>query len=299
MLILSTRSGFTLIEMSMVLVVIGLVIGTVLAGQEILNAAAIHAQISQMNTFQAAELVFETKYNFLPGDIPDPQASNFGFIARGTNPGEGDGNGIIEGNCTNDNSHNNGFDEGCGELAIFWLDLTAAGLISDSIVQQGGYPSISAPSYTGQPGAWLPAAKLGQNNFIYLMSFNSTNYFSLSRVDAIAWTVYTNALTPGVTVQQAYKIDNKIDDGLPQSGSVIACYVNASVLSHHGVWAAGGGLQGANGGTGFGYDCTPTTIATAYASTNCYDNNNVTGTQQYSLAQNASLQNCALSFKIQ
>jgi hypothetical protein len=43
----------------------------------------------------------------------------------------------------------------------------------------------------------------------------------------------------------------------------------------------------------------PYTGATAYASTNCYDNNGVAGPQTYSLAQNSSAVNCALSFKMQ
>jgi hypothetical protein len=50
-------------------------------------------------------------------------------------------------------------------------------------------------------------------------------------------------------------------------------------------------VQGAGGAL-----CTPTTVATAYSSANCYDNNGVAGNQTYSL-KNASLQNCALSFQ--
>jgi hypothetical protein len=59
-------------------------------------------------------------------------------------------------------------------------------------------------------------------------------------------------------------------------------------------WAAGGGNFGA-----YSASYGPTTAATPYASTNCYDNNNVAGTQTYSLSQNANAQNCALSFKFQ
>lgn len=292
-------NGFTLIELSMVLMIIGLIAGGVFIGRDLIEAAAAMAQISQIEKYQAAVYAFETKYNnYLPGDIPDPTASNFGFQARGTAPGEGDGNGIIEGNCTG--SKNTGFDEGCGELPVFWVDLNAAGLISEGIVYQGGYPSMTTATWVSGSwlNNWLPSAKVGNSTFVYLDSYNSTNYFTVSRVDAIGWTVETTSPTPGITVKQAYSIDSKIDDGLPQSGTVTACYVNANIVDHQAVWAAGGGLQGANGNSGFGYNCVPTTAATVYASTNCYDNNNVPGPQRYSL-QNASAQNCALSFAFQ
>ena len=96
-----------------------------------------------------------------------------------------------------------------------------------------------------------------------------------------------------LTVQEAYSIDNKIDDSLPQSGNVTAL-VGASACSGAPVWAMGGSCNwGAHGVNGI-----PTTVATPYNSLNCYDNNNVAGPQTYSLA-NATLANCALSFQFQ
>src|ERR1700756_2788750 len=94
----TAKSGFTLIEMSIVLVIIGLIIGGILTGQDLINAAAIRAQISQIEKYNTAVNTFYGKYGYLPGDIPDPQASSFGFSPRGTLTGQGDGNGIIEGN---------------------------------------------------------------------------------------------------------------------------------------------------------------------------------------------------------
>ncbi len=296
-----SHSGFTLVEMSIVLIIIGLIVGGILVGQDLINSARINAQITQIDKYNSSVRLFDTKYGYLPGDIADPYASNYGFITRGTLGGQGDGNGIIEGNCANSNGSNNGFDVGCGELPIFWVDLTTAGLLGDtSITIQGGYPKITTATYVQGDSwisTWLPKANLG-NNFVYLMSFNSTNYFVISMIDHFSWTVVT-ANNPGVTVQQAYVIDSKIDDGLPQSGNVQACYLNANIGDHRGVWAAGGGLQGA-GVIHYGNNCVPTTAATPYASTNCYDNSNVLGgTQKYSTSKNATLQNCALSFQFQ
>jgi prepilin-type N-terminal cleavage/methylation domain-containing protein len=94
-------AAFTLIEMSIVLVIIGLIVGGVLAGQSLINAAAVRATISQIEKYQTN--TFRGKYGYLPGDIKDPDASNFGFAARGQYAGEGDGNGVLEGNPNNIN----------------------------------------------------------------------------------------------------------------------------------------------------------------------------------------------------
>src|SRR5579871_3923101 len=90
-------SGFTLIELSIVLVIIGLIVGGILTGRDLIDAAAQRAQIAQIEKYNTAVNTFRIKYGYLPGDIPDPYASNFGFQARGSVSGEGDGNGIIEG----------------------------------------------------------------------------------------------------------------------------------------------------------------------------------------------------------
>src|ERR1700722_13612838 len=90
------KAGFTLIELSIVLVIIGLIIGGVLVGRELISAAQIRAQISQIEKYNSAANTFRGKYGYLPGDIPDPAAKQYGFATRGTLAGEGDGNGVIE-----------------------------------------------------------------------------------------------------------------------------------------------------------------------------------------------------------
>src|ERR1700722_19638100 len=90
-------SGFTLIELSIVLVIIGLIVGGVLVGRDLIEAAAIRAQISQIEKYQTAVNTLRAKYEYLTGDMPDPAASACGFYPRGLYAGEGDGNGVIEG----------------------------------------------------------------------------------------------------------------------------------------------------------------------------------------------------------
>jgi len=109
--------GFTLIEVSIVLVIIALIIAGILVGQDMINAAATRQQIAQIDKYNSAVHTFQSKYGGLPGDLADPSATAFGFIPRGTGCGQGDGNGILSSNwrC-------GGFVEASGETAVFWVD---------------------------------------------------------------------------------------------------------------------------------------------------------------------------------
>ena len=97
--------------------------------------------------------------------------------------------------------------------------------------------------------------------------------------------------TPGLTVQQAYNIDQKIDDGFPQSGNLTAQYVDYYPSSAAAQWAGAAD-----------------TAATAGSSATCYDNSaSTSGTpgvagaiQHYSVEMNNGAGiNCTLSFKFQ
>lgn len=288
--------GFTLVELSIVLVIIGLLIGGVLTGKSLIDAAAVRSQVSQIEEYFSAINTFQAKYGGLPGDLNGPMVTEFGFQPRGTERGQGDGNGLIEGNCSGAVW---GWFQGCGENAVFWQDLSTAGLIDANIsgfdVMGINYPYMlgfnTGPTLTSNPSIyeWLPVAKMRDNMFVYSFSVEGENYLAVSTVTKIGHSL-ESTVDPGFTVQEAYMVDSKMDDGYPQSGKVMACYVNKEVGSSP-IWSAGGGEEGS------GPDhCEPETDATPYLTTNCFDNNNVAGEQEYSL-KNAEALNCGLSFK--
>jgi hypothetical protein len=100
--------------------------------------------------------------------------------------------------------------------------------------------------------------------------------------------------SPFLTVQQAYAIDAKVDDGLPQSGRVLATYLDYGSFNGDSPgygWAGSGGVSGT----------TPYTTATPGSPATCFDNGNTAGAkQQYSVEiSNGSNVNCALSFQFQ
>jgi len=295
---LKSQQGFTLIELSIVLVIIGLIVGGVLVGQDLIRAAAVRAQITQIEQYNTAVNTFYGKYGALPGDIPANSAVQFGLsssVAARTFLSfiYGDGNGVITGIY-------NG--SGGGESALFWMDLAAAGLIPA--------PSqICADGSGVYGGDCAQPAKIGMGNGIYVFSNGyqsgswvsaGSNYFGISAsVTSVGGTWTTS--NPGLTVAQAYAMDKKLDDGLPQSGNVIAAYLNLSTVNPNGyggdygmpVWVNPGGVSVVYWGV--------TTSAITGSSTTCYDN--ASGTlayQQYSISQNGGAGvNCALSFKMQ
>jgi prepilin-type N-terminal cleavage/methylation domain-containing protein len=123
-------AGFTLIELAVVLVIIGFIVGGVLVGQDLIRAAQVRAQITQIEQFNTAANTFRSKCGYLPGDVTATAASACGLKPRGQYAGEGAGNGIIEGIYGNSAGQNIGFAEQGGETAMFWVDLSATGPIS-------------------------------------------------------------------------------------------------------------------------------------------------------------------------
>jgi prepilin-type N-terminal cleavage/methylation domain-containing protein len=293
----STREqerGFTLIELSIVLVVIGLIVGGILVGQDMIKAAQTRATITQIEKFNTAVNTFRTKHGYLPGDIPAAAVTQFGFgvvpgPAHAGIAGLGDGNGLIEGYDwffpgVDDNISS-------GEAAWFWEDLSSnSGLIEGAFNLAGGaiQPVLSGSGI----GLLLPSAKLGGGNFFYVYAISGANYFGLSLptpyIDRDG-AIYGN---PGLTVAQAYAIDTKIDDGLPQTGHVTAQYQDwtLGMSTTSSIWAEGPGVAGPSD-----------TTALAGSSSTCFDNSGVTGaTQRYSMEQSGGNGlNCGLSFRFQ
>ncbi|SMC19037.1 prepilin-type N-terminal cleavage/methylation domain-containing protein [Desulfacinum hydrothermale DSM 13146] len=83
------QRGFTLVEIAIVLVIIGLLIGGVLKGQQMIESAKVKRVVKQMDELRAAFNTYYDMYGYFPGD--DPKASSRGAGA------DGNGNGLISG----------------------------------------------------------------------------------------------------------------------------------------------------------------------------------------------------------
>lgn len=126
---LSKQKGFTLVEIAIVLVIVGLLIGGVLKGQEMITNAKLKRVESDNAGIAAAMFSYQDRYLQLPGDDSDA-ASRFNVYSGATAANiNGDGDGLVTGAW--DAANLTDIDvAGSVESDTFWGHLRAAGLIT-------------------------------------------------------------------------------------------------------------------------------------------------------------------------
>lgn len=141
----TTLPGFTLIELAIVLLVIGLIAGAIFKGQDLLESAKIRAVLNDINRFKLAIHTYQETYHTLPGD--DSKASTH----FGTSIPNGNGDGIIKDK----------------EKDYFWQHLNKAGeLGSDNapVSKLGGRYSVVYQPNDDSPGHWIQLGKENGDN---------------------------------------------------------------------------------------------------------------------------------------
>jgi prepilin-type N-terminal cleavage/methylation domain-containing protein len=212
------KEGFTLIELSIVMVIIGLIIGGILVGQELIHSAQNRAIITQINQYNSAVTTFQSKYNGLPGDFRFATD----FLANNS-PVNGNGDGLIgsAGSSASLVGTAGGVTIAGGsvvgqEYSQFWGQLSGASLIEDS---------ITPVAYTVDQnvGYNFPYIKSSRNVgiFMYGNVADRINYYHLGAV-SLAAAGYILTTVNSFSPVDAMNIDSKMDDGLPVSGIVVA-----------------------------------------------------------------------------
>jgi prepilin-type N-terminal cleavage/methylation domain-containing protein len=232
---LQTQKGFTLVELAIVMTIIGLLIGGILKGQELMENARVTATISQVKSYEAAVTTFRDSYAAIPGDM----------VASGTRiPGctaaicihtsaAGGGNGIV-GSATWGGGGwaaqvttpaNGAGDTIALETQMFWTHLLLADLISgitNAPLRTNGQLSF---------GESHPAARIGGG---YVVGFGDGTITPGSIATAgtgpsglVVAVVQSIIAAPGIVAGQqpmtparAAQIDRRIDDGNPITGYV-------------------------------------------------------------------------------
>ncbi len=227
---LYTRQGFTLIELSIVLVIAGLLAGGIMVGRDLIRAAEIRKLHAQYLDFVTAIGTFKVKYNCLPGDCPN--ATDF-FEAYDPGGGTCPANSTPPGPATCD-----GNGDGQIELSavvigpvredlLLWQHLTNAALLAGSY--SGAQSTVPAALFSFLlllPGYNCPQA-LSQNN-----CWESRSDDNVSVVDdtgknkLFTWPMYwVPPEPPGsgvITPAEALAYDQKYDDGTPAGGGIRA-----------------------------------------------------------------------------
>lgn len=213
--------AFSLVELSIVLVVLGLLTGGILAGQSLIRAAELRSITEDMERYKRAMDTFKTKYNGLPGDLAnaaeiwgaDPDCGvNSNRVAK-TVTCNGNDNGIIDHMDAN------------REATRAWQQLANAGMIEGSFT---GIDSAGAVGYDVIPGENIPKGRISSSGYS-IFHFGTvapadTNWFPnpvaknilLFGGQATNELPWTGVLKP----EEAWHIDTKMDDGKPATGRI-------------------------------------------------------------------------------
>ena len=219
----TAKSAFTLVEISIVLVIVGLLVGGVVVGRSLTHSAQVESVVTEFGKYKNAIATFKDTYSALPGDMPnavqywqaqaggtadglDPTCAALTTPATGTKTCNGDGDGMIAVNPATDNH----------EEFRFWQHLSNAGLIDGSFSGVHGPAGIT----DSQPGVNVPKARFplgGWGAFTFTAGTGiTTNYLLFGGGNTGG-----PAAAPLLMPEEAYNIDRKLDDGLPQSGKVV------------------------------------------------------------------------------
>jgi prepilin-type N-terminal cleavage/methylation domain-containing protein len=197
--------AFTLVELSIVLVIIGLLIAGVTVGNSLMGQAKLRALVNELNSYNNTINNFRLRYNALPGDLSTASS----FWTGATN---GNGNGTIELGTPNTTTQD--------ESVLAWYHLYLAGMIN------GTYTGSHSAASTQTPGTDCPLSKYGPATGWYFDGQSCYPNYTYLTFGAVR----SNAApsTSALTTAEIYSIDSKIDDGLPQSGNILASYYSSA-----------------------------------------------------------------------
>ena len=134
---MNKQSGFTLIELAIVLVIIGLLLGGVLRGQELINSARVKSLTRDFQNTQVYLYGYQDRFRAVPGDDGNAAARLPGPPAATNPPGANDNNGQIDG------AWNDGFAV-ASEAILFWQHVRLAGLAPGPTVLAAGFDPVNA-----------------------------------------------------------------------------------------------------------------------------------------------------------
>ena len=191
------KDGFSLVELSIVILVIGLIVGGIMSGTHLLQASRINNVIKELQSYSEVILKFKDKYHAWPGDMPDA-TSHWGVYhattnVRGTVNGDGDGD--IEGDFT--------------ERLRAWQHISLAGMVK-------GYYSGAGASYSIDVN--VPPSVLDSGAYFFGTSSAIFNAREGARLRLSSYNGATSAAV--LRPAEALLVDKKIDDGTPDDGEI-------------------------------------------------------------------------------
>ena len=226
-----SHSGFTLVEMSIVLVIIGLIVGGIIAGQSLLRISGIRATMTDLSDYASAVGKFRTEFRNLPGDL-STATSYWGAVA-GTGSdaacfaaSQANGTATCNGNGDGDLDTTNSVTavSDATENYLAWKHLSNAGIIATASLtgrtaNTGDFGSVggtNTPEGKISGSAYMIASHLGCQSgsgtywdgcYPLILLFGKdapVNFFPLDHYSA----------------EEMYGMDKKMDDALPGLGQL-------------------------------------------------------------------------------
>lgn len=187
------QKGFTLVEIAIVLVIIGLLLGGILKGQEMITQAKIKNVVADFSGISAAYYGYQDRYRAIPGDDAGATA-RWAAATLPAAPASGAyGNGIVSGGYATATANE--------ESRLFWAHLRSAGFVAGTGQQQPFNAVTGLLGVQSGDGAVAPAATLlnvaGGNGFVGLIICSA-----------------------GLPDKIAIAVDTQMDDGTSNTGTV-------------------------------------------------------------------------------
>lgn len=212
--------GFTLVEMAIVLIVIATVVGGILVGTSLLKSTQLQSVVADVNRYKNAMKLFQEKYHYFPGDMP-------GATSVWSTSDNGNGDGFIAG--TDGTPVDIGATDWQEHLRA-WQHLALSGFIEGSYSGAGATlvvkTNIPLSNFRRGTGFTLHYAKPGMDTSYYRASYRHILVFGNTEdEDGNAIDSDHPAYGPILSHAEALTLDQKLDDGKPSSGAVLA-YAN-------------------------------------------------------------------------
>lgn len=228
----SLREGFTLIELAIVLVVIGIIIGSIFVGQGMIRDSQLKGVISEITRYKSAINAFHEEYHGIPGDIPN--ATGFWGVAGGNGTGLdtacydalGSGTATCNGNDDGFISWNNGIpSSGVREDLRAWQHLYNAALIENKVT--GTHTGTGGTcGFCVSLGVNIPRSKLNGAGYSLANLGTQTGnpqWYDASYGNVLFFGTPTSYTVGGILKgDEASLMDSKMDDGSPSSGRIVA-----------------------------------------------------------------------------
>lgn len=209
--------AFSLVELSIVLVILGLLVGGVLSGQSLIRAAELRSVTTDFTRYQTAIYSFRDKYFALPGDMTN--ATAFWGSAGGT----GSDMTCYDTASTDARTCNGNGDGQIAGLTLpavysepnrSWQHLANAGLIEGRYTGQNVAPTV---------GVTAPRGRISNTGFFLVHVVYGGNFGESFSNDSNGNQLFFGATTavfrdPALKTEEAWNLDTKIDDGRPATG---------------------------------------------------------------------------------